>query len=90
LDIRHKPGKANFVPDTLSRLATVDDEKKSVKLYEDRELDALFAGNVSPNEFIRGEFYTDFNENYTFTATLVEIELAFKKQFINGYETDKR
>jgi hypothetical protein len=67
------------VPDALSRLAIVDDEKKSVKLYEDRELDTLFAGNVSPDEFIRGEFYTDFNENYVFTATLVKIELTFKK-----------
>ena len=32
----------------------------------------------------------DFNENYIFTATLIKIELAFKKQFINGYELDKR
>jgi hypothetical protein len=67
------------VLDTLSRLTIVDDEKKSVKLYKDRELDTLFAGNVSLDEFIRGEFYIDFNENYIFTATLIKIKLAFKK-----------
>jgi hypothetical protein len=91
LDIQYKPGKANFVSDALSRLATVNNEKKSdTKDSNKGELDALFAGNTSPDESIREEFYIDFNENYIFTATLVEIEPAFKKQFLDGYEADKR
>jgi hypothetical protein len=42
LDICHKPGKANFVPDALSRLATLEEEKKARATNKsDGELDVF-------------------------------------------------
>jgi hypothetical protein len=70
----------NFIPNTLSRLVIINNKKKSdTKDSNKGELDTLFIGNISLDESIREEFYTDFNENYIFIATLIKIELAFKK-----------
>jgi hypothetical protein len=74
----------------LSRLVTINNEKKSnTKNSNKRELDTLFIGNTSPDKSIRKEFYMDFNKNYIFIATLIEIKPAFKKQFLNRYKANK-
>jgi hypothetical protein len=80
----------NFISNILSYLVTINNKKKSdTKDSNKGELDALFIGNISLDESIREEFYIDFNENYIFIATLIEIEPAFKKQFLNRYKADK-
>jgi len=86
--IRHKPGKANFVPDALSRLPTVDDPKpeaidsKVRTSLTEGELDALFACNAFTDEMARSEVYNEFNKHYAFAATLIEIAPDFKEKFI--------
>ena len=90
MDIWYKPGKANFISNTLSRLVTINNKKKSnIKNSNKRKLDTLFIGNISLDESIRKEFYIDFNKNYIFIAILIKIELAFKKQFLNRYKANK-
>jgi hypothetical protein len=70
----------NFIPNTLSHLVTINNKKKSnIKDSNKGELDALFIGNISLDKSIREEFYMDFNKNYTFIATFIKIESAFKK-----------
>jgi hypothetical protein len=70
----------NFISNTLSYLVTINNKKKSdIKDSNKRELDTLFIGNISLDKSIRKEFYMNFNKNYIFIATLIKIELAFKK-----------
>jgi hypothetical protein len=80
----------NFISNTLSHLVTVNNKKKSdTNNSNKRKLDILFIENTSPDKSIREEFYMDFNKNYIFIATLIKIEPAFKKQFLNRYKANK-
>ena len=85
--ICHKPGKANFVLDALSRLPTVDDpepriEDAIVAPPGEGKLDALFACNAFTDEIARDKVYNKFNKHYAFAATLIEIAPNFKEKFI--------
>jgi hypothetical protein len=75
LDIRHKPGKANYVSDALSRLATEDSMKPSsetdskASIDQEGELDALHVA-------------------YAYTCSLVEMSPEFKQRLLYGYKED--
>ena len=73
LDVKHKPGKENIVPDALSRLAS---SSKSNYAPSRSELDALHCTSC------------DVIPVYQYAATLVEMSEDFKKKVLEGYEKD--
>ena len=73
LDVKHKPGKDNVVPDALSRLAS---SNKSNYPPTRSELDALHCTSC------------DTVPVYQYAATLVEMSEDFKKKVFEGYKKD--
>ena len=73
LDVKHKPGKENIVPDALSRLASSNESNYA----SDRsELDALHCAS------------DDVVPIYQYAATLVEMSDDFRKRILEGYNND--
>ena len=72
LEIRHKPGKENIVPDALSRLASLNTSTPALPPGYD-ELEALYQ-----------EVFSEVN----YTATLAQMSPHFKKQILKGYRKD--
>ena len=75
LDVRHKPGKEHIVPDALSRLAS----SKSMLSEDHSELDVLYACATQA---------LTYGSTYTYHATTVEMDEAFRKRLLAGYRTD--
>ena len=73
LDVKHKPGKENIVPDALSRLAS---SNKSHYASDRSELDALHCTSC------------DVVPVYQYAATLVEMSEDFRKKILEGYKKD--
>jgi hypothetical protein len=87
LIICYKPGKANFILDTLSYLLIVDNlelrvEDTIIILIKEGELNTLFAYNAFTDKIARDKVYNKFNKHYAFAATLINIALNFKEKFI--------
>ena len=76
LDVRHKPGKEHIVPDALSRLASAT----SPTLPDDHsELDVLYACATQA---------INYGSVYNYSATMVEMDEAFHKSLVEGYQKD--
>ena len=73
LDVKHKPGKENIVPDALSCLVS---SNKSNYASSRSELDALHCTSC------------DTVPVYQYAATLVEMSEDFKKKILEGYDKD--
>ena len=88
--ICYKPGKANFVLNTLSRLLIVNNLKLGVKNaivaplinIRERELNTLFAYNAFTDKMAYNKVYNKFNKYYAFIATFIKIAPDFKEKFI--------
>ena len=74
LDVKHKPGKENVVPDALSRLAS---SNSSTYAESRSELDALHCASFDAEIPI-----------YQYVATLVEMSEDFQKKILDGYAKD--
>ena len=88
--ICYKPGKANFILNTLSRLLIVDNLKLRVENAiitppintRKGEPNTLFAYNAFTNKIAYKEVYNEFNKYYTFAITFIKITPDFKEKFI--------
>jgi hypothetical protein len=87
--IRYKLSKANFVPNALFKLPTINNPKLEAinsiiktSLIKERKLNTLFACNAFTNEIARNKVYNKFNKYYAFTITLIKIAPDFKEKFI--------
>ncbi len=74
LDVKHKPGKDNVIPDALSRLAS---SNPSTYAESRSELDALHCASFDTEVPI-----------YQYVATLVEMNEDFKEKILDGYTQD--
>ena len=74
LDVKHKPGKDNLVPDALSRLAS---SNTSNYTNSRSELDALHCASFDAEVPI-----------YQYSATLVQMSDEFRKKILDGYTKD--
>ena len=85
LDVRHKPNKEHIVSDVLSRLAN----SKSMLPEDHSKLDVLYAcatqavscGNVSSSDNV---------SLYAYSATIVEMNKAFRRRLVLDYQSDRR
>ena len=83
IELCHKAGKSNTIPDALSRLAS------SMPAPKDPELDFAFADFVSTDFPNTGLLSTATATAYNFTATLAEMSDDFRQKLLDGYQQDK-
>ena len=87
IELRHKAGKTNIVPDALSRLEVKDPQPAGDK--EDSILDILYS-NADIAEQADTIHYLPDIVPAVYHATLVEIADEFKARIKEGYTKDKR
>ena len=87
IELRHKAGKTNVVPDALSRLEVKDPQPAGDK--EDGILDILY-GNADIAEQADTVHYLPDVVPAVYHATLVEMADEFKARIKEGYAKDKR
>ena len=80
VELCHKAGKSNTIPDALSHLAS------TMPAPKDPELDFAFADFVSTDFSLTG--LTAVATAYNFTATLAEMSDEFKQRLLEGYQQD--
>lgn len=75
LNVRYKPGRTHFAPDTLSCLASRESRCQPDAGNEEGILDTLHADAI---------------ETWALAMSTVELSEDFKRQLINGYNADPR
>src|SRR5438045_8792499 len=83
IELCHKAGKSNTIPDALSCLAS------SMPAPKDPELAFAFADFVSTDFPNTGLLSTATATAYDFTATLAEMSDDFRQKLLDGYQQDK-